>query len=253
MLQPMRKAAYVRRIPVCPLMRRTVIAVSIVLCSLLTNGCSKAIARATAATVFSVNGGVAFGIAEQNNFQPVTLKSRIHDGDSVRAANGASVDLGLIPGAFAQLCSDSEIKIEELRITKDGNETAGDMRERRARIRVIRGKLIVLFIPSDTNASGFVITAPGVTVKPDSDCLFSVWTDGTTTRVTCAKEKVIASANEQRPVTIAVGYFQRWPTRRNEPVVAASDASAQIDITESLQAGDRLLEQASSWQKRRPF
>ena len=234
-------------------MRRTVIAVSIVLCSLLTNGCSKAIARATAATVFSVNGGVAFGSAERNDFQPVTLKSRIHDGDSVRAANGASVDLGLIPGAFAQLSSNSEIKVEELRITKDGNETAGDMRERRARIRVIRGKLIVLFIPSYRNASGFVITAPGVTVKPDSDCLFSVWTDGTTTRVTCAKERVVASADEQLSVTIAVGYFQRWPTGRNEPVVAAGDASAQIDITESLQAGDRLLDHASSWQKRRPF
>jgi hypothetical protein len=234
-------------------MRRTVIAVSIVLCSLLTNSCSKAITRATAATVFSVNGGVVFGTAERNNFQPVTLKSRIHDGDLVRAAHGASADLGLIPGAFAELSSDSEIKVEELRITKDGNETAGDMRERRARIRVIRGKLIVLFIPSDTNASGFVITAPGVTVKPDSDCLFSVWTDGTTTRVTCAKEKVIASAGEQPPVTIAVGYFQRWPTGRNEPVVAASDASAQIDITESVQAGDRLLDQVSSWQKRGPF
>ncbi len=234
-------------------MRRTVIAVSIVLCSLLTNGCSKAIARATAATVFSVNGGVAFGSAERNDFQPVTLKSRIHDGDSVRAANGASVNLGLIPGAFAQLSSNSEIKVEELRITKDGNETAGDMRERRARIRIIRGRLIVLFIPSDRNASGFVIKAPGVTVKPDSDCLFSVWTDGTTTRVTCAKEKVIASADGQPPVTIAVGYFRCWPRGRNEPVVAASDASAQIDITESLQAGDRLLDHASSWQKCRPF
>jgi hypothetical protein len=234
-------------------MRRAVTAVSIVFCSLLTNGCSKAIARATAATVFSVNGGVVFGSAERNDFHPVTLKSRIHDGDSVRAAKEASVDLGLIPGAFAQLSSDSEIKVEELRITKDGNETAGDMRERRARIRVIRGKLIVLFIPSDRNASGFVIAAPGVAVKPDSDCLFSVWTDGTTTRVTCAKEKVIASADEQPPVTIAVGYFQRWPMGRNEPVVAASDASAQIDVTESLQAGDRLLDQASSWQKRRPF
>ena len=232
-------------------MRRCVLAVSIVICSVLTNGCSKAITRATAAIVFSVNGKVAFGNTERNNFRPVTLQSRIHDGDSVRAANGASVDLGLIPGAFAQLSGDSEIEVEELRITKDGNETADDMRERRARIRVIRGRLIVLFIPSDM--SGFVITAPGVTVKPDADCLFSVWTDGSTTRVTCAKEKVVASADEQPPVTIAVGYFHRWPTGRHEPVVAASDAGAQIDITELLQAGDRLLDQASSWQKRRPF
>jgi hypothetical protein len=234
-------------------MRPTVIAVSIVLCSLLTNGCSKAIARATAATVLSINGSVAFGSAERNDFRPVALGSRILDGDSVRAANGASVDLGLIPGAFAQVSGDSEIKVEELRITKDGNDTAGGMRERRARIRLTRGKLIVLFTPSERSASQFVITAPRVTVKPDSDCLFSVWTDGTTTRVTCAKEKVIASGDAQSPVTIAAGYFQQWPTGRNEPVVAASDSSAQIDITESLQAGDRLLGQASSWQKRRPF
>ena len=234
-------------------MRPSVLALALVLCLALANGCSKDISRATAATVLSVKGRVVFGNADRNVFEPVTLKSRIHDGDSVRAANGASVDLGLIPGAFAQLSGDSELKVEELRITKDGNETADDMRERRARIRVIRGKLIVLFIPSDRNASGFVITAPGVTVKPDSDCLFSVWTDGTATRITCAKEKVIASADGQPSVTIAVGYFQRWPTGRNEPVVAASDASAQIDITESLQAGDRLLGQASSWQKRRPF
>jgi hypothetical protein len=221
------------------------------ICSVLTNGCSKAITRATAATVFSVNGNVAFGNAERNDFRPVTLQSRIHDGDSVRAANGASVDLGLIPMAFAQLSGDSEIKVEELRITKDGYETADDMRERRARIRVIRGRLIILFIAGDT--SGFVVTAPGVTVKPAADCLFSVWTDGSSTRVTCAKEKVIASPDDKPPVTIAVGYFQRWPTGRNEPVVAASDVGAQIDIKESLQAGDRLLDQASSWQKRGPF
>jgi len=234
-------------------MRPSVLAVSIVLWSLLTNGCSKAITQATAATVLSINGSVAFGSAERNDFRPVTLRSRILDGDSVRAVDGAWVDLGLIPGAFAQVSGDAEIKVEELRITKDGNDTAGGMYDRRARIRLTRGKIIVLFTPSERSASQFVITAPRVTVKPDSDCLFCVWTDGTTTRVTCAKEKVIASGDAQSPVTIAAGYFQQWPMARTQPVVAAADATAQIDITESLAAGERFLDQAAAWQKRRPF
>src|SRR6267143_3257101 len=124
-------------------MRHWMIIVCVGVCSLLVNGCSKNISRATAATVFSVKGKVAFGSAERNNFEPVTIKSRIHDDDTVRSSDGASLDLALIPSALAQLSGDSEIKIEELRIVKDGNETDGGMRDRIARIRLNRGKIIV--------------------------------------------------------------------------------------------------------------
>src|SRR5207245_4096773 len=101
-------------------MRLPLLVLSLTLCSLLANGCSKGISRATAATVFSVKGDVVFGNAERNQFQPVTLKSRIHDGNTVRSTDGASINLALMPGALAQLLGDSEIKIETLRITKDG-------------------------------------------------------------------------------------------------------------------------------------
>ena len=234
-------------------MRHSVIAVSIAVCSLLANGCSKSISRATAATVFSVKGKVVFGNAERNDFQPVTLKSRIHGGDTVRSSDGASVDLALIPGTLARLSGDSEIKIEELRIVKDGNETADGMRDRSARVRLSRGKIIVLFSPSDRSASQFVIKMRQLTIKPESDCLFCVRTDGTTTRVTCAKGNINGAAEAQPPVTIAAGYFRQWPTDRTEPRPAADDATAQIDITESLEAGERLQEEASSWPNRRPF
>jgi hypothetical protein len=234
-------------------MRHSLIALSIATCSLLANGCSKSISRPTAATVLSVRGKVVFGNAERNDFQPVTLESRIHDGDTVRSSDSASLDLALIPGAFAQLSGDSEINIEELKITKDGNETAGGMRDRSARIRLSRGKIIVLFSPSDRSASQFAIKTRELTIKPDSDCLFCFQTDGTTTRVTCTKGNVKADAEAQPPVTIAAGYFQRWPKKRAEPVPAADDATAQIDITESLEAEERLQDQASRWPNRRPF
>src|SRR5437870_7284012 len=161
-------------------MRFRSVASLLAFCCLFANGCSKGISRATAATVFSVKGDVVFGNAERNQFQPVTLKSRIHDGNTVRSTDGASINLALMPGALAQLLGDSEIKIETLRITKDGNETAGGMRDRNARIRLIRGKIIVLFNPSDSSPSQFAITAHQVTVRPNSDCLFCVWTNGIT-------------------------------------------------------------------------
>ena len=233
-------------------MRLPLLVLSLTLCSLLANGCSKGISRATAAAVFSVNGRIVFGNAERNDLQPVTLKSRIHSGDTVRSSDGASIDLALIPAALARLSGDSEIKIDELSITKDGNQTAGGMRDRTARIRLSRGRVVVLFIPTDRSASQFAVTTSQLTIKPDSDCLFCVWTDGKTTRLTCTKGKITASADAQ-PVTIAAGYFQEWPTTRKAPVPATEDAAAQIDITESLEAEQRLQNEASAWQKRGPF
>ena len=156
------------------------------------NGCSKGITRATAATVFFVRGNVVFGNAERNDFQPVTSKSKIHAGDTVRTSDGASINLALIPGAFVQLSGNSEIKIEDLRLTKDGNETAGGMLDRRAQIRLNRGRIVSLFSRRDRSASHFDVTTSQVTFTPDSDCLFSVWTDGTTTRATCGRGEVNA-------------------------------------------------------------
>lgn len=234
-------------------MRLPLLVVSIALCLLLASSCSKGISRATAAAVFSVKGKVVFGNAERNDFQPVTLKSRIYSGDTVRSSHGASIDLALIAAALAQFAGDSEIKIDELRIAKDGNQTADGMLNRTARIRLSRGKVIILFIPTDRSASQFAVTAGQLTIKPDSDCLFSVWTDGSTTRATCAKGNVNVSVDAQSPVTITAGYFQQWPTTRNARVPATENASAQSDITESLEAEQRLQNEASAWQKRGPF
>src|SRR5213593_4630487 len=122
-------------------MRHSVLAVYIALCSLLANGCSKGINQATAVTVFSVKGKVVFGNAERNDFQPVTLKSRMHDGDTERSPNDALVDLALIPRAFAELSGDSDINIEELRVTNFFFQAEDGIRDRSARIRLNRGKI----------------------------------------------------------------------------------------------------------------
>jgi len=233
-------------------MRLSLLVLCLTLCLLLSS-CSKTVSRATAAMIFSLNGRVVFGNGERNELQPVTLKSRIQSGDTVRSSDGASIDFAFIPAALAQLIGDSEIKIDELRIAKDGNQSAGGMRDRTARIRLNRGRVIVLFAQGDTSTSQFAVITGQLTIKPHSDCLFCVWTDGKMTRVTCAKGNVNTPSDAQAPVTIAAGYFQEWPTTRKTPVPATEDASAQIDITESLEAEQHLQDGAFAWQNRRPF
>ena len=214
---------------------------------LLGNGCSKGITRSTVAIVFFVKGNVVFGNAERNDFQPVTPKSKIHAGDTVRTADGDSINLALIPGAFVQLSGNSEIKIEDLRLTKDGNDTAERMRDRRAWIRLNRGRIICSFSQSDKTASQFGVTTGQMMLRPDSDCLFSVWTDGKASRATCGRGEVNASADAQPPLKIAAGYFFQWPTASKEPIAASADARAQMDIKTALDIEPELMDQAAGW------
>ncbi len=212
------------------------------------NGCSKGITRSTVAVVFSVSGNVVFGNADRNDFQPVTPKSKIHGGDIVRTLDGgASINLALIPGAFVHLAGNSEIKIEDLRLTKDGNDTTERMLDRRAWVRLNRGRIVCSFSQSDKTASDFGITTSQITLSPASDCLFSVWTDGTTSRATCGRGEVSASADAQPALKIAAGYFSQWPPASKEPIAASADAQAQMDVTTALNVEPELLDQAAGW------
>jgi hypothetical protein len=214
---------------------------------MLGNGCSKEITRSTVPVVFFVRGKVVFGNAERNDFKTVTPKSKIHAGDIVRTSDGASINLGLIPGAFIQLSGNSEIKIEDLRLTKNGNETAERTLDRRGWIRLNRGRIVTLFKQSDKTASDFGVTTSQITLKPDSDSLFSVWTDDTTSRVTSVRGEVSASADAHPPLKITAGYFSQWPTASKEPIAASADANAQLDIKAALDVEPELLDQAAGW------
>jgi hypothetical protein len=217
------------------------------------NGCSRGITRATAATVLSAKGDVIFGQAKRNQFQPVTPRSKIRDGDIVRTSDGGAINLLLVPGALIQVSGNSEIKIEELNLTKDGNETAGGMLDRSARVQLSRGRVSILFRRSDTSGSHFALVTKQTIISPNSDCLFSVWTDGSTTRATCARGELSGASDAQTPVRIVTGYFHQWPTAAREPLAASDEGGAQIDVMASLEAENELLNQAASWQNRHVF
>ena len=222
-------------------------------CGLLVTGCSDGLSPRIAATVLSVNGPVIFGTGEQKDFHAVTPESRIDGGSLVKTLDGARLDLALLPAALVQVSSNSEIQIEELKVSKDGNETSDAMRDRVARIRLNHGKITVLFSPSGKRAPEFSINSGKATITADSDCLFRVQSDDTTTRVTCVQGKVYASIGAQPPIALGAGYFQQWPSTRLETIAATDDAEAQIDVVDSLEIGNQLRKLQSDWRNRRPF
>src|SRR4029450_6481429 len=112
-------------------------------------------------------------------------------------------------------------------------ETAGGVLDRSAQIRLNRGRIVTLFSRSDRSGSHFDVITSQVTFAPDSDCLFSVWTDGTTTRATCGRGEGAPPPAAQPPVKIAAGYFSQWPAASKEPT-AIADAGAQMDIKTAL-------------------
>jgi hypothetical protein len=193
------------------------------------------------------------GDSERANLEPVVAKSRIHQGDIVRSSEGASLDVQLVPGALARLSAGSEMTIEELKVVKDGNDTADGMRNRSARVRLNRGKILILFSRSSRGGLQVAVSTNQVTATPDSDCLFSVWTDGARTRVTCARDKVSASDGAQSRVAINAGFFQNWPQTAPKPLQAAGNADAQLDIREAIEAERQVLDEASALQNHRPF
>ena len=220
---------------------------------LLGDGCSRGITRTTAANVFFVRGQVIAYKAGQNKVQAVGSKSAVQVGDIVRTSEGASINMMLIPGVFVQVSGNSEIKLEHLTVTKDGNETTGGMLDRRAFVRLNRGTIVSLFSQSARNATEFGIVAGQVTLKPDSNCLFSVWTDGTTTRATCGRGEVNFSVDQQPRMKIGAGYFSEWPTASMEPNAATAEAVAQRDVKKALDVELELVDEAAGWQNRRVF
>ena len=174
-------------------------------------------------------------------------------GEIVRTSEGASINMMIIPGVFVQVSGNSEIGLEDLKLTKDGNETAAGVLNRRAVVRLNHGTVVTLFSQGARNATEFGIAAGGVTLRPDSDCLFCVWTDGTMTRATCGRGEVNFCVEQQPPMKIAAGYFSGWPTASNQPNVATADALAQGDVKKALEAELELLDEAAGWQNRRVF
>jgi hypothetical protein len=230
-----------------------------VLLALLT-GCWEGISRHVLATVLSVRGEATVQPNERGNVQALTADSLFGGGSVLRTSPGATLDLMLVPGILLRLFENSELKVEELLLVKDGNETAGGMLSRTARVRLVRGRLIAYFLAADDETQGqLIISTDRVKLTANPATLMRVDTDQNSTRVVSAlgiiypsrvgeaqaasspnRGSASSSGTESERPAIQKGFFQAWPSTPHA-IPAAEDSQAQTELAETVQIGEELL------------
>jgi hypothetical protein len=207
--------------------------------------------REMLATVLFVDGKVTYEVNRQHNLQALTLQTNPGPGAVVRTSGDGRVALALVPGALLEISANSEVKIEELLLNKNGNETEDGMRKRVARIRLNAGSITAIFERRDASELRFAIATARITVTVDDNCVSHVRVDGDKTRVTCARGKAYVSTGSSEPVTLKAGYFQQWPN--GSPVATSEDATGQSDVADALETEAKLQQLYREQFNRRPF
>src|SRR5260370_38082263 len=137
------------------------------------SGCWEGMSRQVVATILSLRGQIVYSSKEGGSFEPVSSETKLGAGSTLRTPTDGAINLALVPGALAQISGDSELKIEELKLTKDGNETGDSIRERIARIELRRGGMIVLF----EGFARFAIETPEAKISVLPSCLLRLDVD----------------------------------------------------------------------------
>lgn len=228
-------------------MRRGFVVVAVA-CSLAQAGCWEGTTRSISATILSSEGEVVCVSKGSTDFRPVTSEVKLSAGSILKTSKGARANLVLIPGALAQVSSDSELKIHELKLRKDGNETGDSIRERTARIELRRGSLVVLF----EGFARFIIETPETTISVLPSCLLRLDVDEGHVRAMCVRGKFYATPKNGHAGAVDAGYFHEWPSERG-PVSAAEDQRGQTDTTATLKAARELQELVAGQRDRLPF
>ena len=214
---------------------------SIVFCaSLFLTGCWKGISHETLATALSVNGYVTYGSKRNTDRNILHPGARLNAGCSVQVAPGAEADFILLPGVLLRTLENSDLIIEGLKLTKDGDETGGGMLAHAASVRLKKGKTTLSYEqPEDTPGSLAVVT-DHVTVNATLSSLFCIETDPSHTRVTCVRGQIDALDVTGKWSVINAGWAQNWNAKSPESILTRADSGGQSEIDKALQVEQHL-------------
>ena len=217
----------------------------------LMTGCWEGVSRQVLATVLSAQGKIFYQTDEGGDLRPLTLQTNPGAGSTLRTGADGRANLALVAGVLVQISADSELKIEALRLRKDGNETDDGMRDRTARARLNRGSMSVVFQRQDASDLRFTIGTPNVAISADEDCVCRVSVQDGNSRVTVVRGKAYAWAGNPEPSIVKAGYFQDWPS--GSMAIIADDPRGQSDVIDALEAERELLQLQAQQLNRLPF
>lgn len=210
--------------------------------------CSEGISRSVLTTVLRVDGDVQAAGNENASFGQISAGARFSSGMILRTGQG-TLDLQIMPGLQVRLGPNSELKLEQMTLARDGNETASGMSDRVAKLVLRYGRATVYLQDADGSWGTLTVATEEVTIGSRRGCLFQVETAEGQTRLVCSRGNLFASAPKGSSSTIPGGYFAEWPLTQ-PPSPAEGDSAAQNAVAESLKTAqelDQLLEKQTPY------
>lgn len=199
--------------------------------------CSEGRSHRVLATVLAVRGVNTSASPGANSFRPVKSGDLLAMGSVVRVPTGAELDIALLPGLLMRVAGDSEFTIDQLTLTKDGNETQGGMVNRLARTRFNRGGATISFQLPEETAGRLTVETSHVTINSSVDSLLRIDTDANITRAICVRGKVQVADADGGTFVLEQGSFQRWgagaaetrPTQTDSTILGEAEKAVKTE------------------------
>jgi hypothetical protein len=214
---------------------------AVLFCSLALSfsACEQVVTRRALATVLSVDGPAEFRQKGHSAFNEITPSTLFGVGAVVRTGTGGTLNLAFLPNTLASLSESTELQIDDLALTKDGNAMRDDVRSRTVRLLLLAGTMRALFNRLPDCQSDLTIRTPHGELNANSDCILLVNTDNRRTRVTCGYGTVTARIG-QTNFSIEAGYFQEFPSNNLAPQAAEDNAQAQREVMSMIETENEL-------------
>jgi hypothetical protein len=215
-------------------------------CSFLLLGCGLPADQPVLGTVFQLEGRVIIGdTTDHSTKRPARRGDTVAAGDEIRVESQSSAVLSLTPGIYLRCFEETHLGIEELSVSKDGDETANAMNWRRAAVRFEAGQVDFFLPAAGPSRTILRIDSRHGALSAKAGSLFSITLKNDSMRIVCARGEVSSIEERSASTTIGAGYFwdrQPEPDPASKPGLAADDATAQAEIMTLLDSAQAIIE-----------
>ena len=210
------------------------------LISFLLCGCDPGDIQPVLGSAFQVQGAAT--ISRSRGTQDMKPRSfstteKFSAGDTIHLEKESSAVLCLTPGIYVRCPGETQLGIDELTISKDGDDTGNAMHERRAAVHCDNGRLHVFLPIAGASAAQLRIQSRSGTFTAKAGALFSVALADNSVQVVCLRGEVYWNEGPAFSATIPAGHFWRRTGDSLEgPKLAAEDATAQQEVMAVLES-----------------
>lgn len=143
--------------------------------------------------------------ARRDGRETLLAGENIAAGTSIQTAAGGHADLALLPNLLVRLQEEGEMRIADLKFCADGNETSGGVRERAARVELVRGAAVARVEQHGYNTANLTLQTTRAKVQASGGSLFQISVRPEATTVTSVRGPLdIFSVSSDRIKTL-------WP------------------------------------------